>query len=211
MKAAGDAGAVSEAVDTDHGPVALVRAVVATGIGKGVVDSDGDGYDPGAFGAAGQKVILSAWGHSAVAYGIPPVGAGVIREVGSDAVFVGELWLSMQAGRDAHDVLRRRGAGQEWSYALRATKVRRARPGEQPGTYIEALQTWEASPVWKGAGLGTHTIAVVGDDLDAAHRAELAQIAGRVMNQPKSDRAALEAIRLRMIERSHRARMGSRA
>lgn len=210
-KAAAGPGSVTKAIETTSGPVALVRAVIVTGIGQGVVDHQGDAYDPGAFGPAGQKVLLSPWNHSSYASGgAPPVGAGVIREVGTEAIFTGELWLKMSAARDVHHVLLQRGTDQEWSYVLGVTKGRMNRRGEPPGHYIQSLVAWEASPVWRGAGIGTHTVSVVDDQVDAATRAELDQIAARVLNNDKSNRAALEAVQLRMIERSHRARMRSR-
>ncbi|MEW2444684.1 hypothetical protein [Micromonospora marina] len=201
--------------------MATVSAVIAV-MTPGLVDHDGDAYDPGAFDGTGQ-VLISQWGHSAMTAAMP-VGVGSIQEVGDQAVLDGVIWLGMQAGRDLYEVLRRRGADQEWSYGYRVTKSRPPDPAllrAGARQVIQQLEAFEASPVWRGAGIGTHTVAVAGPtsgavgqaggaDLDPATRAELAAIGERLRGR-RDAQEALAAAAVRLIRhQAERRRAASR-
>lgn len=170
----------------------MLRAIVAT---LDVVDLDGDTYEPGAF-AGADEVFVSPWNHSSVlSGGQPPVGQGVIREVGRHAIFEGTLWLASSAGRDVYELLRQRGPRQQWSYTY---DVLRSRPGTVNGERVRVLQrlaVHEASPVWQGAGgTGAHTLAVSGD-VDQAAAEYLRFVALRHGVGDVDDQAATEYLR----------------
>ncbi|MEU1813512.1 HK97 family phage prohead protease [Micromonospora aurantiaca (nom. illeg.)] len=218
VKAAAGPARVGSPSGSGDGAVATVSAVIAV-MTPGLVDHDGDAYDPGAFGGTGQ-VLISQWGHSAMTATMP-VGVGSIQEVGDQAVLDGVIWLGMQAGRDLYEVLRRRGVDQEWSYGYRVTKSRPPDPAllrAGARQVIQQLEAYEASPVWRGAGIGTHTVAVAGPtggpaggaDLDPATRAELAAIGERLRGR-RDAQEALAAAAVRLIRhQAERRRAASR-
>lgn len=209
MKLATGPATVSTPTGTGDGAIATVTAVIAT-IAPGVVDHDGDAYDPGAFAGSGQ-ILISQWNHaSMVSGGAMPVGVGTIREVGRHAIFEGMLWLAMAAARDVYEVLRQRGSAQEWSYGYEVTKSRP--PGRGDGgarQVIQQLSAYEASPVWRGAGIGTRTTSVTasGDALDAATQEQLRRILAAVRGRKSAAEtaASLQLIRI-WAERREAAR-----
>lgn len=130
-----------------------------------VVDHDNDYTMPGAF-EAGQKVKVCQTGH---AHGSRVAGCGVI--VGEETMPDGSLWavadlkffLDTEAGREEYatvKALHDAGHSQEWSYGYDTLA---ASPMEVDGQYVNGLQkqsAYEISPVLRGAGIGTHTLAV---------------------------------------------------
>ncbi|MGC5329786.1 hypothetical protein [Micromonospora sp. DT62] len=223
VKAAAGPARVGQPSGAGDGAVATVSAVIAT-ITPGVVDSDGDCYDPGAFIGSGQAVI-SQWQHSAMyGGGALPVGLGSVREVGDHAVFDGLILLGMATGRDVYEWLRHRGVDQEWSYGYDVLRSRQPNPAElRAGAQqvIQALAVHEVSPVRRGAGVGTQTLAVGtrtpapesggGDGLDPATREELRQIAERLRAQQNAREVlAAAAVRLIRYEAERRREAASR-
>lgn len=208
VKAAAGPARVGTPSGAGDGAVATVSAVLAD-MTPGLVDHDGDAYDPGAFDGTGQ-VLISQWGHSAMYHGMP-IGVGSIQEAGGRAVLDGVIWLGMQAGRDVYEVLRRRGSDQQWSYGYKVTQSRQPNTAElRAGAQqvIQRLDAYEASPVWAGAGIGTQTLAVGGpgltgvasdgsDELDPATLAELRAIGERLRGRRDAEQAmAAAAVRL---------------
>lgn len=140
------------------------------------IDHDGDTYAPGAIGE--QMVqILAAHNRAAV-----PLGKARIYEQGDEVLADLVFNLDTQAGKDWHAALKfdldreRSGGGpiQEWSYgfAIRDAQME-TRDGERVRV-LKRLEVHEVSPVVKGAGIGTGTLALkhgkqpFGEQLDAA-------------------------------------------
>lgn len=138
--------------DADRG---LVEAAFAE---FNVEDSDGDVTLPGAF-TDGAPVRISAYGHKTWE-GLLPVGRGVIRVKGNDAVMEGKFFLNTTAGRDTFEVVKEMGDLQQWSYGYDAMDTYR---GEFKGRTVRFLPkqvVHEVSPVLLGAGKSTRTLAV---------------------------------------------------
>lgn len=136
----------------------LVEASFST---FGVKDHDGDLTLPGAF-EDGARVAISAYGHKSW-QGEMPVGRGKIRVEDGRAVLEGKFFMSTERGRETFETIKQMGDLQEWSYGfdvvetgeitedLRQKGVRRV---------LKKLHVFEVSPVLRGAGIGTETIAV---------------------------------------------------
>ena len=142
----------------------LVSAVFAT---LDVVDKDGDVTVKGAF-ADGAKVAISNFGHK-IWEGAPPVGKGVIREVGNEAVFEGQFFMNTTHGRDAFETVKALteddGPGTEWSYGFDVQDSEPAKKGESPygdkhRRTLKKLKVHEVSPVLIGAGVGTRVTGI---------------------------------------------------
>jgi len=124
-----------------------------------VIDKDGDVTLPGAFPA--KEVPISAYGHTSWD-GALPVGKGTISEVGEWAVLKGQLFMDTAAGRETHATLKGLGPLAEYSYAYEVVKDG-ASFGQFAGQnvrFLKSLDTFEISPVLRGAGEGTHTRAL---------------------------------------------------
>lgn len=142
-----------EVKDADKG---LVTAVFST---FNKVDADGDVTLPGAF-DDGAEWIISAYGHKSWE-GALPVGMGVVKASETEAVLDGQFFLDTQAGADTFKVVKRLGPLQEWSYSCQPDKFSY---GEFEGKNVRFLEHivsgGEVSPVIKGAGVNTRTLAV---------------------------------------------------
>lgn len=136
----------------------VVEAVFST---FNVVDLDGDVTLPGAF-EDGAKATISDYGHSVWAGG-KPVGKGTIRVEQDRAVLEGKFFLSTEHGREAFETVKAMGEMQEWSYGFDVLEVDPV-PEEmrQKGVrrILKKLKTYEVSPVFRGAGVNTQTLAV---------------------------------------------------
>jgi len=122
-----------------------------------VVDRDGDVTIPGAFPA--KEVPMSAYGHTSWD-GALPVGKGTIAESGDWAVFTGQMFMDTTAGRDTHATIKALGPLAEYSYGYQPTEYSY---GEQDGKqvrFLKQLDVFEVAPVLRGAGIGTHTLAI---------------------------------------------------
>lgn len=142
----------------DDGDEGTITAVFST---LNVIDSDGDVTLPGAF-QDGQKVRLSAWNHQSWQTALP-VGSGVINEVGEQAIFTGKFFLNTVAGRDTYETIKALDDLTEFSYGF---DILEAEPGVMDGEdvqFLKGLNVHEVSPVIKGAGVGTRTLAIKSD------------------------------------------------
>jgi len=125
-----------------------------------VVDHDNDVTLPGAF--PKKDVPMSAYGHSSWE-GALPVGRGTIEEAGDWAVFKGQFFMDTTQGHDAYATIKGLGALAEYSYGY---DILDSTSGTYDGNAvreIRALDVFEVSPVLKGAGIGTHTLAIKSD------------------------------------------------
>ena len=142
-----------EIKDADRGEVVAVFATLET------LDSDGDITKKGAF-PDGAPVPISAYGHTSWD-GSLPVGQGVIREKGNEAILEGTFFLDTTAGRDTFSVVKRLGdAGlQEFSYGYEPVKFSYGEEDGRTVRYLEQLKVFEVSPVLVGAGVGTRLLS----------------------------------------------------
>lgn len=141
-----------EVKDADKGEIAAVFATL------GVIDSDNDVTVKGAF-PNDAPVVISAYGHTSW-QGVKPVGKGVIREVGNEAVLEGQFFLDTVEGRDTFTVVKELGGLglQEWSYGYDAVKFSFGEHDGQKVRFLEELKVHEVSPVLVGAGVGTRLL-----------------------------------------------------
>lgn len=134
-----------------------IEAIIAT---FGVIDRDGDIVQKGSI-PEGSVVAISEYGHSAV-FGEAPVGKGVVVIDGNKAIVKGQLFMDMPEAKKTLSVLKGMGKDQQWSWGFRVlgSEV----PSEdqrKQGAYriITKTETFEASPVLRGAGIGTRTLS----------------------------------------------------
>lgn len=137
----------------------------------GVVDHDRDVTAPGAF-LPGEKVKMCQTGH---AHGVLPAGAGHIvgeQEIDGATWAVAEMkfFLDTPQGEATYKTVKAlhdAGHTQEWSYGY---DILAAEPGTVDGERVQILKqlhVYEISPVLRGAGIGTHTLAVKGKACEA--------------------------------------------
>jgi hypothetical protein len=124
-----------------------------------VIDSDNDVTFPGAL-PVGKAVPMSAYGHTSWD-GAPPTGKGTIRETGDLGIFDGAFFMETDQGRNAYHTTKAMADLQEWSYGYAVL------PPSGPETFdgkrvrgLRKLDVFEVSPVLKGAGVGTSTLAI---------------------------------------------------
>ena len=132
------------------------EAVIAT---LGVVDHDGDETLPGAFGTQ-EVVILPAHDSRSVA-----LGKATIKEVGKRVIATGQFNLEIPAAKDLHsslkfDLATGKKALAQWSYGFRLIKSKEVTVDGEQIRQLQKLEVFEISPVLRGAGLGTGTLAV---------------------------------------------------
>ena len=165
-----DARGLSMSVKTKTSAAAYVKAgdqgVVDVAFAQlEVVDHDGDYTMPGAF-PVGKKVKVCQWGH---AHYQRVVGAGeIIGEVEQPdgtkwAVARLEYFLNTPEGRAEFDTvkaLQAAGVGCEWSYGYDVLDAEFMQADGRRVQALKALDPYEISPVLRGAGIGTHTLAV---------------------------------------------------
>lgn len=184
--------------DVGHG---LARIATLSG-----VDSDGDTYAPGAFaGDGGQPqwaTILAAhnWNHI-------PLGKAKIYEDGDQALAELHLNLDTQAGKDWYEALKfdlehaPDHPVQEWSYGFYIKDAEQeTRDGERVRV-LKRLEVFEVSPVVRGAGQGTGTIAMK-NAKDADLDGLLAGVS-EVLNKRAGDPDWLNAARKQYLAELH--------
>lgn len=147
IKAAGDDGSF--------------EAVIAT---FGVVDSDGDIVEHGAFNDAVVSVLPS---HDASSV---PLGKARIEERGELAVAVGQFNLEIEAARDWSAALKFDLATppsvQEWSWGFNVLEADADTVEGEQVRRLVGVDTREVSPVLRGASIGTGTLSAKGDGDD---------------------------------------------
>ena len=153
-----------------------------------VKDSDDDVTLPGAFGTQTFSIV-PAHDHRHV-----PLGKATLREEGDEAIVDAKFNLAIPAAKDWHAAIKfdleNPPAIQEYSYGynlheggwrmgtFKGQRVRffQPRPDGSPG-----VDVYESSPVLRGAGLGTRTLAAKSDEAVRLRR-ELVEIKGRLLD-----------------------------
>lgn len=150
------------------------------------VDHDGDTYAPGAFawkdGSEQWVPILPAHNRGAM-----PIGKARVYEDGGVAFAELHINLDTAAGKEWQSHLKfdlsKGKPAQEWSYGFGTVEAVHEQRGEDRIRVLKRVDVHEVSPVVRGAGVGTGTLAMKGhgsfaDQIDAAI-AELDDIVNR--------------------------------
>jgi hypothetical protein len=125
----------------------------------GVIDSDNDVTFAGAM-PVGKAVPMSAYGHTSWD-GELPIGKGVISEKGDLGILDGGFFMDTDQGRNGYNTVKAMADLQEWSYGYQPLPP--SGPGKFDGQMVRELRkldVFEVSPVLKGAGVGTGTLAI---------------------------------------------------
>lgn len=142
------------------GPEGSFRARIAQ---FNVVDKDGDVTLPGAF-PAGKEIPISVYMHGSWSPGGLPVGKGTISQDGTFAYVDGQFFLDTAAGVEHYKTLKQLGGMCEWSYGYDAKEslVGADDVAAWPGAWrvLKTVDVFEASPVLRGAGVGTGTESI---------------------------------------------------
>lgn len=123
-----------------------------------VVDFGKDVSLPGSF-PAGKAVPMSAYGHTSWD-GVLPIGKGSISEQGDWAVFSGGFFMDTEQGRNGYNTVKAMADLQEWSYGLNPFDTEMGQKDGQRVRFIKGQDVLEVSPVLKGEGIATHTLAI---------------------------------------------------
>jgi len=128
-----------------------------------VIDKDQDVTLPGSF-PQGKSILISAYQHESW-MGALPVGKGTVKEVGNDVIVEGEFNLKTETGREHYETIKFAPELQEWSYGFRVTKRGEETEwnGQPVNRIIKGVDIFEASPVLRGAGVGTATLSIKTD------------------------------------------------
>jgi len=136
-------------------PEGSVLAVFST---FNVIDKDGDVTLPGAF-EDGAPVRISSWGHKWYEL---PVGRGAIQVDGERAVMDGRFFMDTIGGADTYRTVKGLEELQEWSYGFNVLDSEEGDFEGQHVRFLKKLEVPEVSPVMKGAGIDTGTLAIKG-------------------------------------------------
>lgn len=136
--------------EVKQGDSCQFEAVIAT---LGVIDSDGDVIEPGAFGNRDGVPVI--WAHDSSKI---PLGSVSIREVGDEVVATGELIDGRACGWLRH--AQANGVRQEWSWGFIPMSSRPGKLDGQNVRFIEDLDLLEVSGVLRGASVGTGLLDV---------------------------------------------------
>lgn len=135
------------------------EAVIAT---LGVVDRDGDIVEPGAFGDATVHVLPA---HDS---GSVPLGKAQIVERGNLAIAVGQFNMEIPKAQHWSSSLRfdlkNPPSIQEWSWGFRIEEASSDTIDGEPVRHLIDVDTFEVSPVLRGASVGTRTLSAKSDD-----------------------------------------------
>lgn len=125
-----------------------------------VKDMDGDVTLPGAF-EDGAAVVVSSYNHASWG-GARPVGKGKIRTTKSEAILDSRFFLDTADGKETFTVVKalaESGLG-EWSYGYDVLEAESGTFGGEDVQFLKKLKVFEVSPVLRGAGVNTRTLAV---------------------------------------------------
>ena len=127
-----------------------------------VIDKDNDVTIKGAF-EGSDPVRVSRFNHASAIRDDLPVGVATIEEVGDQVIAEGQLNLDTPGGRDLLNTLRfeaKNGVASEWSYGFTVEESEDGEQDDQKVRFLRRLKAFEISPVMRGAGLDTATLAV---------------------------------------------------
>mgnify|MGYP001565540851 CR=1 FL=1 len=147
-----------EIKDADKGEIAAVFATFD------VIDADNDVHTKSTF-DDGAATAISTYGHGSSLKGDPPLGIGHIRVLDNEAVMEGRYFMDNErAASEFAAVKAMSEAGlQEWSYGLHKPQRRRGTLNGKSVNFIDHTGVNEVSPVLRGAGVATRTLAVKAD------------------------------------------------
>lgn len=202
---------VNTAVEFKANEEGSIRALFST---FGVVDHDGDIVLSTAI--QNGVTVPMVWAHDWSS----PVGKGIVTTDSKGATFDGSFFLATTAGRDAYETVKAMGELQEYSWGFRVLESEWKSDDEYDVVrVITKAEIFEVSPVLKGAGIGTMTLAIKSgerlsfeDHLEAA----LAAVSGATERaksladlRAKEGRAISSARRTRMEEIAKQLRSGA--
>lgn len=123
-----------------------------------VVDRDFDWIPPGAF-IEGQEAILEPWNHGETL----PAGKGTIHSNQVEAWVEGQFFLDTVAGKENYTTVKNLGRLTQWSFTFNVEKSGPAIGlAKQNGSrrMLLKMDTTGISPVTRGAGIDTRTVAI---------------------------------------------------
>ena len=126
----------------------------------GVIDKGGDWTEPGAFG--NQNVVISSYGHGSTLDGRLPVGKGKIYDGEEGGIVEGKFFLNTTGGLDTYNTVKELGELQQWSYYLPVVVSEMGTREGKRVRILKKIQVGEVSPVLRGMGNGTRTLAIKG-------------------------------------------------
>ncbi len=181
-----------------------------------IMDKDADVILPGAF-PEGKDVLVSAYQHGSW-MGELNVGRAVVKEDGEFALGEGQFYLTTGTGKEHYETVKLNGELQEWSFGFKVLEQAddnevdawaKAHDGARPMRIIKKLDPFEISPVMKGAGIGTATIAIKNDvdGLPYAEQAATVLAAVRGLTERTRSLADLRRKEGRDLSQSNRDKM----
>jgi hypothetical protein len=150
------------------------------------VDHDGDLYTAETF-TEGAELAISPYNHSTMYGTTIPVGKGVLHVEQSYIWVEAQYFLENETAREAFTVVKQMGASQQWSWGFKAIDAEPIIMGERQVNLIKKAEVFEASPVVRGASIGSRTMTAK----EAEAQAEAAAILARydVRQQVREERA----------------------
>jgi hypothetical protein len=129
-----------------------------------VIDKDGDVTLPGAF-PEGKEILISAYQHGSWLGGLP-VGKGMIHADDKEAVVEGQFNLNTETGKEHYETVKFSPELTEWSYGFSILELEENSDWNKNKDVLRVLKrldVFEASPVLRGAGENTTTLAIKSD------------------------------------------------
>ncbi|WP_432769798.1 MAG: hypothetical protein HEQ22_03360 [Sphingopyxis sp.] len=172
------------------------------------VDNDGDTYESGAFGwkAGGEQWAMMMPAHDRRKM---PFGKARVYEEGDTALAELHLNLNTEAGREWHQALLFDFATgspiQEWSYGYNVIDMDYRVSGSSRVRVLKKLDIDEVSPVLRGAGVGTRTIAIKGAELKHVRFDGLITELGIMASAIDADPSVASASGLKQLREIHDA------
>lgn len=126
-----------------------------------VKDSDGDVTLPGAF-PEGKAIPVSSYGHTSWE-GALPIGGATLTQTRTEGLAKGRFYLDTPHGHAAYLTLKAMsddGHPSEWSYGYAPKEFSYGEFESETVRFLKSVDVFEASPVLKGAGVGTHTLNI---------------------------------------------------
>ena len=171
-----------------------------------VVDADNDVTLSGAF--PNKTVLVSAYQHGSW-QGALPVGKAVIREDGDEVIAEGEFNLATDTGKEHYEAIKFLGSLQEWSYGFRATEYELSKRDEKDVRLLKKVDPFEISPVIKGAGKDTMTLAIKAEGITFADQAEMALATIKALTERARALATLRQSEGRPLSKANKDRLAA--
>jgi hypothetical protein len=138
------------------------------------VDHDGDLYTAETF-TEGAELAISPYNHSTMYGTTIPVGKGVLHVEQSYIWVEAQYFLENESAREAFTVVKQMGASQQWSWGFKSVDAEPILMGERQVNLIKKAEVFEASPVVRGASIGSRTMTAKEAEAQAAAAAILRQ------------------------------------